>query len=86
MVRLMLALLGAATALVSCNERRPPVSRECRDVVAVAAVNVDAWRYIGARCSNDEQQALLEEFRERGLSTEAIERSRSAGKAGEAAR
>jgi len=53
------------------------VSRQCRSTVAQATLNVDAWQYIQAVCPESEQQALLREFRQRGLSTEALDKSRS---------
>lgn len=54
------------------------VSEKCRQTVALAAVNVDGWQYIRGQCSDQEQQALLREFKRRGLSTAEIEKSRTA--------
>lgn len=54
------------------------VRQECRYAVSVAAVNVDAWRYIDGQCSEAEQQTMLREMRRNGLSTDQIDKSRRA--------
>jgi hypothetical protein len=76
---LALVLTTVATGLSACGAR-PAVSRKCRDIVAMAAVDIDAWRYIQVSCTDGEQQSLLAEFRERGLSTSEIDKSRSSAK------
>lgn len=75
-------LCAAALGLVGIfgfaifNQPTDPVGPTCRDTVAYAAVDVDAWRLISRDCTEREQLALLEEFEGRGLSTEALQRSR----------
>lgn len=71
------AIVGLFVLLLLIGPSKDAVSDECRQTVSIAAVNVDAWMYIHVKCSEQEQQALLREFKSRGISTEQIDRSRA---------
>ncbi|MCO8017922.1 hypothetical protein NI456_03520 [Brevundimonas diminuta] len=72
-----LGLIGFVVIAILSGRSPDAVSEKCRDTVALAAANVDAWRYIQSQCTEQEQQALIREFQRRGLSTADIERSRA---------
>lgn len=72
-----LALAGLFAVAVAVGPSHQVVSSDCRAVVSVAAINVDAWREIRAACTEQEQQALTQEFKSRGISVAQIERSRA---------
>lgn len=73
----VLVVAGLFAVSVAMGPSKATVSSNCRSVVGAAALNVDAWRSIRAACTEQEQQALLREFKERGVSTAQIERSRA---------
>lgn len=74
----VLVVAGLFAVSVAMRPSKATVSSNCRSVVGAAAINVDAWRSIRAACTEQEQQTLLHEFRDRGISTAQIERSRAA--------